>query len=431
MTVQPRILNEPTISCPSCKTEIKLNESLAAPLIAATREDYERRLAQSNASMAAREEELKREQAAIDAAKDDIGNQVAEQIKLERAAIAVEEARKAKLLLSVDLENRDNKLAELEATLKARDEKLAEAQQQQAEFLKQQRALADEKREMALTIERKIQEGLDAVRIKARMEVEDGLKMKVAEKEEQIAGMQRQIEELKRRAEQGSQQLQGEVLELQLESVIASRFPMDIIEPVAKGEFGGDVLHRVVGPAGQSCGAILWESKRTKNWSQGWLGKLRADQRAAKADIALMISEALPSGVETFDLVDGVYVAHPKYAIPIAIMLRQSLIELANSRLAQDGQATKMEQVYSYLTGARFRHRVEAIVEKFSDMQDDLAKERKATTRLWAKREAQIQGVIESTVGMYGDLQGIAGKVMQEIEGLDVLAIEASSPETE
>ncbi|MER9469782.1 DUF2130 domain-containing protein [Mesorhizobium sp. M0482] len=431
MTVQPRILNEPTISCPSCKTEIKLNESLAAPLIAATREDYERRLEQSNASMAAREEELKRERAAIDAAKEDIGNQVAEQIKLERAAIAVEEARKAKLLLSVDLEDRDNKLAELEATLKARDEKLAEAQQQQAEFLKQQRALDDEKREMALTIERKIQEGLDAVRVKARSEAEDGLKMKVAEKEEQIAGMQRQIEELKRRAEQGSQQLQGEVLELELESLIASRFPMDTIEPVAKGEFGGDVLHRVVGPAGQPCGAILWESKRTKNWSQGWLGKLRGDQRAAKADIALMISEALPPGVETFDLVDGVYVAHPKCAIPIAIMLRQSLIELGNSRLVQDGQATKMEQVYGYLTGPRFRHRVEAIVEKFSDMQEDLAKERKVTTRLWAKREAQIQGVIESTVGMYGDLQGIAGKVMQEIEGLDVLALEASSPETE
>ncbi|MER9969785.1 DUF2130 domain-containing protein [Mesorhizobium sp. M0060] len=439
MTIQPtntmlqgdRILNEPTISCPSCKTEIKLNESLAAPLIAATREEYEMRLTQSKASMAAREEELKRQQAEIAAAKEEIANQVAEQIKLERAGIAVEEARKAKLLLSVDLEDKDKKLAELEATLKARDEKLTEAQQQQAEFLKKQRALDDEKREMALTIERKIQEGLDAVRVKARSEAEDGLKMKVAEKEEQIAGMQRQIEELKRRAEQGSQQLQGEVLELELEALIASRFPMDIIEPVAKGEFGGDVLHRVVGPAGQPCGAILWESKRTKNWSQGWLGKLRADQRAAKADIALMISEALPPGVETFDLLDGVYVAHPKCAMPIAILLRQSLIELANSRLAQDGQATKMEQVYGYLTGPRFRHRVEAIVEKFSDMQEDLAKERKATTRLWAKREAQIQGVIESTVGMYGDLQGIAGKVMQEIEGLEVLAIEASLPDAE
>jgi len=427
MTEQPRTFNEPTINCPSCKTSIKLNESLAAPLIAATREDYERRLAQSNSAIAAKEDELKRQRAEVDAAKQAIENDVAEKLKIERGRIEADEARKAKLLVSVDLQERDKKLAELEATLQARDEKLAEAQQQQAEFLRQQRALDDERREIALTIEKRVQEGLDSVRAKAKTEAEEGLRMKVAEKEEQIAGMQRQIEELKRRAEQGSQQLQGEVLELELESLIAARFPVDVIEPVAKGEFGGDVLQRVVGPAGQQCGAILWESKRTKNWSQGWLAKLRADQRAAKADIALMISEALPPGVETFDLIEGVYVANPRCALPIAMMLRQSLIELANSRLAQVGQASKMELVYGYLTGPRFRQRIEAIVEKFSDMQEDLARERKAATRLWAKREAQIQGVIESTVGLYGDLQGIAGKVMQEIESLEVLAVEGPS----
>lgn len=413
-----------TVTCPNCKTEIKLNESLAAPLIAATRQEYEHRLAQSNAAMAIREEELKRQQAEIAKAQEDIDTQVAEKVAAKRIEIAAEEARKATLLVSVDLEDKDKKVAELEATLKVRDEKLSAAQQQQAEFLKKQRELEDEKRELALTVEKKVQEGLGAVRDKARSDAEDGLKLKFAEKEEQLAAMQRQIEDLKRRAEQGSQQLQGEVLELQLETMIASRFPMDIVEPVAKGEFGGDVLQRVVGPTGQPCGAILWESKRTKNWSQGWLAKLRGDQRAAKAEIALMISEALPAGVETFDLVDGVYVAHPKCAIPIAIMLRQSLIELANTRIAHEGQATKMEQVYGYLIGPRFRHRIEAIVEKFSDMQDDLNKEKKATTRLWAKREAQIQGVIESTVGMYGDLQGIAGRAMQEIEALDSLAID-------
>lgn len=431
MTASPTIvpqegkpLNEPTISCPNCKTEIKLNESLAAPLIAATQQEYEHRLAQSQAAMAVREDELKRRQAEVAKAQEGIDAQVAEKVAAKRTEIAAEEARKAKLLISADLADRDKKLAELEAILKARDEKLTAAQQQQAEFLKKQRELEDEKRELSLTVEKKVQEGLVAVRDKARTDAEDALKLKFAEKEEQLAAMQRQIEELKRRAEQGSQQLQGEVLELQLEALIASRFPMDMVEPVAKGEFGGDVLQRVVGPAGQPCGAILWESKRTKNWSAGWLSKLRGDQRAAKAEIALMISEALPTGVDTFDLVDGVYVAHPKCAIPIAIMLRQSLIELANARIAQDGQATKMEQVYGYLTGPRFRQRIEAIVEKFSDMQDDLNKEKKATTRLWAKREAQIQGVIESTVGMYGDLQGIAGRAMQEIQALDTLAID-------
>lgn len=439
MTVQPAApmsqgfmaLNEPTISCPSCKTEIKLNESLAAPLIAATREEYERRLALSNSSMVAREEAVKRQQAEIAAAKDAIDSHVAEKLRTERAGIASEEARKAKLLLSVDLEDKDRKLAELEATLKARDEKLTEAQQQQAEFLKKQRELEDAQRELALTVERQVQEGLAAVREKAKAEAEDGLKLKVAEKEEQIAGMQRQIEELRRRAEQGSQQLQGEAMELDLEFTLASRFPMDVFEPVPKGEFGGDVLQRVVSPTGQPCGTILWESKRTKNWSDGWLAKLRGDQRAAKADIALLISEVLPKGIENFHFVDGVHLAHPRCAIPIAVMLRQSLIDIASLKLSQEGQATKMELVYEYLTGPRFRHRVEAIVEKFSDMQDDLAKERKATVQRWAKREAQIQGVIESTVGMYGDLQGIAGRAMPEIDGLDILALEASPSEPE
>lgn len=191
-------------------------------------------------------------------AREGVESLVAEKVRIERAHIAVDEARKAKLLLLADLDERDRKVAELEETLKARDDKLEQAQKQQAEFLTKQRALEDERREMALTIERKVQEGLDAVRAKARSDAEDGLKMKIVEKEEQIAGMQRQIEDLKRRAEQGSQQLQGEALELELEGLISSRFPVDVIEPVAKGEFGGDVLQRVVGPTGQQCGAMAF-----------------------------------------------------------------------------------------------------------------------------------------------------------------------------
>ncbi len=194
-----------------------------------------------------------------------------------------------------------------------------------------------------------------------------------------------------------------------------------------KGEFGGDVLQRVVGPTGQPCGTILWESKRTKNWSDSWLAKLRDDQRTAKAEMALIISQVLPKGTESFNFVDGVWVAEPRCAIPVAIALRQSLIELAGARQAGEGQQTKTELVYQYLTGPRFRHRVEGIVEKFSDMQADLERERKTMTRLWAKREEQIRGVIETTAGMYGDLQGIAGRSLQEIEGLTLPALENST----
>jgi hypothetical protein len=217
------------------------------------------------------------------------------------------------------------------------------------------------------------------------------------------------------------------VQELELEANLRTNFPQDSIEPVPKGEYGGDVLHRVIGSLGQICGTILWESKRTKSWNDAWLSKLRDDQRTAKAEIALIISQALPKDIDSFGLVDGVWVAKPKYAIPLAITLRHSLIELALTRQAGEGQQTKMELVYQYLTGSRFRHRVEAIVEKFSDMHDDLDRERKTMTRLWAKREEQIRGVIDATAGMYGDLQGIAGKTLQEIEGLTMPLIEDSS----
>jgi hypothetical protein len=417
-------MSEPTIVCPNCKTEFKLNESLAAPLIAATRRQYEQKMAVKDADVAKREAAIREQQENLLKEKEAIDEQISAKLKVERDRITIEEVKKAKLLAATDLEQKTKEIADLEQVLKERDGKLAEAQQAQADLIRKQRELDDAKREMDLTIEKKVQESLGTVRDKAKLEAEEGLKLRVLEKEEQISSMQRQIEELRRRAEQGSQQLQGEVQEIELETLLRSKFPQDLIEPVAKGEFGGDVLHRVIGPLGQQCGTILWESKRTKNWSDTWLPKLRDDQRTANAELALIVSQTLPRGVETFDFVDGVWVSDYRCAIPVAIALRQSLISLSAARHAGEGQQTKMELVYQYLTGPRFRHRIEAIVEKFSDMQSDLEKERKATIRLWAKRETQIRGVIESTVGMYGDLQGIAGKSLQEIDGLDLQLLE-------
>ena len=415
-------MTEPTIICPNCKTEIKLTESLAAPLIESTRRQYEQRLAQKETEVAKREAALAQAQESLEA-------QVATRLKAERATIAAEESKKARLVLSADLEQRAQELVDLQEVLKQRDIKLAEAQKAQAELIRKQRELDDAKREMDLTIEKRVQESLTATRDQARKEAEEGLKLKVLEKEQTITSMQRQIEELKRRAEQGSQQLQGEVQELELEALLREKFPTDTIDPVPKGEHGGDVLQRVGGPLGRPCGTILWESKRTKNWSDGWLPKLREDQRAAKAEVAVLISHALPKGVESFDLLDGVWVAAPRAALPMAVALRHSLIELAAARTAGEGQQTKMEMVYHYLTGPRFRQRVQAIVEKFTDMHEDLDKERKTLTRLWAKREEQIRGVLEATAGMYGDLQGIAGRTLQEIDGLDIRLLSASPDE--
>lgn len=410
-------MSDPTITCPNCRTEIKLTESLAAPLIESTRLDYEKRMAANNADIAAREASLRKREGSVD-------DQVAEKLGQERARIAADEAKKARLAFGADLEHKTRENAELHEVIQQRDAKLAEAQQQQAEYVRKARELDDAKRELDLTVEKRIQEGLPAIREQIQREAEDKYSLPTREKDQTIASLQRKVEEMTRQIAQGSQQLQGEVLELELEATLRTRFPSDSIEPVPKGEHGGDVLHRVHGPLGQSCGTILWESKRTKNWSDGWLIKLREDQRAAKAEVAIIISQALPKDVETFQLIDGVLVAHPRLTLPLAVMLRQSLIELASARQAGEGQQTKMEMVYQYLTGPRFRQRIQAIVEAFSSMQEDLNSEKKAIIRQWAKREEQIERVMQATVGMYGDLQGIAGKTLQEIEGLELRVIE-------
>lgn len=422
-------MTEPIIICPNCKTEIKLTESLAAPLIESTRQQFEQQLTLKDVEIVKREQIMREKEKQLAEIKnkidEQIAGQVAEQLKIDRIIIVAEESRKAKLAAATDLEQKSLELIDLQEVLKQRDAKLAEAQKEQAEFIRKQRELDDAKREMELTVQKRIQEGLTETRQSAKKEAEDELNLKVKEKEQTITAMQKQIEELKRKSEQGSQQLQGEVLELELENLLRAKFSFDTIEPVPKGEYGGDVLQRVVSPNGQVVGSILWESKRTKNWSDTWLVKLREDQRMAKAEVAVIVSQVLPKGVETFEMVDGIWVTIPRVALPVAAVLRQSLLEIAMARQASEGQQTKTELIYQYLTGPRFHHRIEAIVEAFSTMQDDLNKERKAIMKQWAKRETQIERVMQATVGMYGDLQGIAGMSLQEIEGLSLPALEA------
>lgn len=426
-------MTEPVIVCPNCKTEIKLTESLAAPLIESTRKQFEQQLSEKDAEIAQREQSLRDKEKQVADAKrtldQQVADQVAEQLASERARVIAEESRKAKLASAAELESKGRELVELQEVLNERDKKLAEAQKAQADLIKKQRELDDAKRELELTVEKRVQEGLTEVRSQAKREAEEGLRLTVTEKEQTIASMQKTIEELKRKAEQGSQQLQGEVQELELENLLRAKFPFDTIESVPKGEFGGDALQRVVSPSGQPSGTILWESKRTKNWSDGWLAKLREDQRTAKADISVLVSQALPKGVETFDVIDTVWVTHPRAALPVATILRHTLLQISSARQVSDGQQTKTEMVYQYLTGPRFRMRVEAIVEAFSSMQEDLDKERKAIMKQWAKREQQIERVMGATIGMYGDLQGIAGKSLQEIEGLELPALEHRSSE--
>jgi hypothetical protein len=419
---------EATIQCPKCLSEIPLSASLAAPLIEATRRKYEREMADKDAGIAQREASVRSKEKEVLESKrmmeERISEQVAAQVTAERARLALEESRKARNASAAELDARQREINDLKEVVAARGEKLAEAQAAQANVVKRQRELDDQQRELDLTVETRIREGLDEVRLGARREAEEGLKQKVLEKDQTIVSMQRTIEELKHKADQGSQQLQGEVQELALEGSLRSRFPFDLIEPVPKGEFGGDIVHRVRTQGGILSGTILWEVKRTRNWSDSWLAKLREDQREAKAEVCVLVSAALPKHIETFDVVEGVWVIHPRCALPVATILRDTILQVTSARQTLEGQQTKTEMVYQYLTGPRFRHRVEAIVEAFSSMQEDLDKERKVMMKQWAKREEQIGRVMGGTVGMYGDLQGIAGKSLLEIEALELRSLE-------
>ena len=245
---------DPTITCPQCKSEIKLTESLAAPVIESTRQQYEKQIAEKESAVARREAALRKEEAALAKARETLQEQVAEKLKAERVSIAAEEAKKARLLLSNDLDQKAKELTELQEVLKHRDEKLAEAQKAQADLIRKQRELDDAKREMELTIETRVQQSLTATRAQAKLEAEEGLKLKVLEKEQTILAMQKQIEELRRKAEQGSQQLQGEVQELEMEAMLREKFPRDAVEA---GSQGG-AWRRFAAARLRAVAAIVW-----------------------------------------------------------------------------------------------------------------------------------------------------------------------------
>ena len=381
-------MTELKIQCPKCSNEIELTEQLAGPMLADLQASF-------NAELAQQEAQATKALAAAQA-------QAKDAAKAETAA----------------------EQAALEERIKAQEEKLREAQKAQANALKREQVLQDKEAEMELTLQKMLAAERPALAEKLTREANEKAELKLAEQEQVMQGMKRQIESLKQKSEQGSMQTQGEAAEIVLEDTLGAAFPMDAFVPVAKGVSGADVRQDVTA-AGGVAGRILWESKRTKNWTAGWLAKLRDDQRASGCEVAVITSQALPEGIDSFGMVDGIWVCAPRYAVPLASSLRQSLIEVASAKGRAMGQETKMEMIYDYLTGTQFKQRVDAIVERFEDMQDNLRKERVFIEKQWALRAKQIDLVIASTVGMHGDLQGIAGRSMPEIESVEALLIGA------
>jgi hypothetical protein len=337
------------------------------------------------------------------------------EIEIEEKRKAFEEKAKKDAYESVTLE-----LSDLREQLEEKTRNLKEARKQELELLKKQRELQEKEENQELELTRKLEEGRQKILEKATGEFEEKHRLKDAEKEKQLNDMKKQIDELKRKSEQGSQQTQGEVLELDLENILKKSFTHDNIEPVPKGIKGADVLHKVHSPSGQFCGTIVWETKRTKAWSDKWIAKIKEDQRRVKGEIAVILTTVLPKDVRSFAHINGIWVTDYSSMVGLATAIRMGLIEVAKTKQAAVGKKEKMEVVYNYLSGSDFKQKVEAIVEAFKAMKEDLEKEKKAFSKSWAKREKQLELVITNTAGMYGDIHRIIGTSLPEIKLLEI-----------
>lgn len=393
------------IKCPNCGHNIPLTEVLSHQIAEATRKEMRSEMVSAQENLTARER-------AVDKLEEDAAKIIDQRVEATRKRIQEDAERSA---------TEKSRVALAAATARASEVEAALVESQAAELELRNRAAKMERREQEIDVEvaRKVDAGRAAAVTVAREQMETDFKLKSATAERQLAEALSRVSDLQRRLEQGSEQSQGEALEFVIERDLAAAFPLDAIQPVPKGVNGADVVQVVNRRDGSAAGSIIWELKRTQNFNDGWIAKLKADQRVAKSDVAVLVSAVLPKGVDSFSMIDGVWVCSIRHAVALACAIRVQLVEVSAAKASQIGRGEKMEFVYDYLSGSGFRQRVEAIVEAFQEMNSDIAEERRVAERRWAKREKQVLQVIAGTAGMYGDLQGLIGSTMGTIPLLE------------
>ncbi len=404
---------EQTIQCPKCKTEIPLTDAISNKIREELKSELQIEVNKKEQEIAKKQKEISVKEKELADAKNSIDEQVAEKLKSEKKKLEDQLKSKVREELSADM-------TALQTELDDKNKKLKTARDIELQIRKEKRELEESKAALELEVARKLDEGKRQIEDAVTKKVLEEHRQKDSEKDRLIKELSVQMEDMKRKAEQRSQQLQGESLELELEESLKIEFPFDTFEPVEKGVRGADLLQKVHTQSGKFCGSILWETKRTKLWSDGWVQKLKDDQREAKAEVAVLISEALPKGFNKFRQLDGVWVTDFPSFVSLALALRVMITQVSKAREALAGKSEKMELVYNYLTGNEFRSRVEAIVESVSSMRNELNSEKTALQKIWAKREKQIEKVIGNMVGMYGDLEGISGTSLPSIKILEL-----------
>lgn len=406
---------EETIECPKCGCQIPLTKALTGPIEARLRTVIEADATRKGAELEKREKKLRERE-----------GKLADQVEAEVKARESELTRKVKK--EVEAEH-SRKMGALEDDLKLASERAVRAEDAERELRKSRQQVLDREKALDLEVGRKVEEGTKAAEEKVRRELSEEEQLKQQERQLREDGLKRQIADLQQKVAQGSQQTQGEALEVAIEEELRRTFPGDTIEPVPSGTRGADILQKVATPSGQRCGTIVWETKRTKEWSTGWIAKLREDQGRLGADAAILVSRALPEGVRNFSFEKGVVISSFACSLPVATLVRLRLLEVARQKKVDETSTETREELYQYLTSRDFISRVENIVTPLVEMRSDLESEVRAFETRWRKRRREIERAERSIAGVYGDLQGIVGK--SSLPEVPRLSLPAADDQTE
>lgn len=301
-------------------------------------------------------------------------------------------------------------IEDLKKSLAEEKEKSQILKKQELELLKKERSIEEKIKDVDLIVERKLRAESKTLEEQISKRMQESFSEKEKAKDIYIENLKKSVEEANRKAGVGSQQLQGEVLELTLQDELQKKFSTDEIGEIGKGVEGGDISHTVKDSVGNVAGVILWETKKTKNWSNSWLGKLREDTREAGASISVLVTQALPKEIDSFGVLERVFVSAPKYALNLAVILRGYLLGIASAKLTAEHKDEKLEHLFRYLTSDNFRHKFEAQVESIVNLKDNLETEKRSIKRIWKQRDLQIERLMNNTSNMYTELQGIAGQ---------------------
>jgi len=407
------------VACPHCGKDFILQDAITQQLIERYESEYEsmlegeRRQLHDTLTADAERVAAKRFDAQIARLQDQLAQRDAATEKMkarleETAQRAADEARRDSL----------EQARNLQAELNSKDERLTAYRESELVLRKEKSALEEKQKEMALEIQREV----DAQRKRIEDSTAEAYRLREAEWRKKIDDAQKANEDLKRKLEQGSQQLQGEVLELEIEDLLSATFAFDGIEPVKKGARGADVIQTVRLRSGAVCGRIVWETKRAENWSNAWVAKLKDDQQAAGGELAVLVSTAFPAGIsEPMLMFEGVWLVRPDLVRALAEALRTVLIESQRQRAISAGKGESMEAVYNYITSARFAQKVRAVVDAYQQMRDDLDREKSAMQRLWKKREGQLERITGNMLGICGELQGVSEEALPQLDDIGLL----------